>query len=212
MKLVKLLIVPAVALLSLGLAVPAFAHSASLTITSTCDTHTGKICVDLKGTLADDNDARTIILGLFPAGSQAQTPLETLQITLPSNRDGKHSQFDSGSVCFDAVKGVSGPFDVKYLGTVGDQDLALTINDKPVDKGDVVLKGVATCTATSPSPSPSASASAPAATPSATPVATLAQTGGFDFRYPIIGLAVVVVGLGLFLVSMSRGRRTTGSK
>jgi len=47
--------------------------------------------------------------------------------------------------------------------------------------------------------SPTASASTVAAV-------TLAQTGGFDFRFPLIGLVLLVAGGALYLISASRGR------
>jgi hypothetical protein len=45
-------------------------------------------------------------------------------------------------------------------------------------------------------------------TATATPAATLAGTGGFDFRFPLIGVTALVAGLALLLVSVSRGRST----
>ncbi len=69
------------------------------------------------------------------------------------------------------------------------------------------------CASPSPSPSPSVPASAPASTsPTANTTAALAPTGGFDFRFPLVGLAVLAAGLALFLVSSSRGWRSTGDK
>jgi hypothetical protein len=39
---------------------------------------------------------------------------------------------------------------------------------------------------------------------------SLAPTGGFDFRLPLIGLTVIVAGLALYLVSAGRGRPSKG--
>ncbi|HEY4026632.1 MAG TPA: hypothetical protein VGO86_09390, partial [Candidatus Dormibacteraeota bacterium] len=45
--------------------------------------------------------------------------------------------------------------------------------------------------------------------PSTSPVAaTLAQTGGFDYRFPIAGLVLLVAGIVLYVVT-SRRRRST---
>jgi len=57
---------------------------------------------------------------------------------------------------------------------------------------------------TPPPPSPSPSPSA------ATTTSALAGTGGFDFRFPLIGLVLVVAGGALYLVSTGRGRSAQG--
>ncbi len=72
----------------------------------------------------------------------------------------------------------------------------------------------------SPSPSPSSSAPASPAPSSSAPASpslaaantALAATGGLDFRFPLVGLTVLVAGLALFLVSSSRGWRSTGDR
>jgi len=67
------------------------------------------------------------------------------------------------------------------------------------------------CPAPSPSPTPTATptgngAGSPNPGSSANTTVALAQTGGFDFRYPLIGLVLLVAGGALFVVSASRGR------
>jgi len=72
------------------------------------------------------------------------------------------------------------------------------------------------CPAPTPSPTPTpaptptpSGAPTPTPTPSANTGAVLASTGGFDFRFPLIGLAILVAGATLFVVSASRGRSTS---
>ena len=77
------------------------------------------------------------------------------------------------------------------------------------------------CMQSTPTPTPTPTAT-PTPTPTATPTgggngagsptptanttAALAETGGFDFRYPLIGLVLLVAGGTLFVVSASRRR------
>jgi hypothetical protein len=76
-----------------------------------------------------------------------------------------------------------------------------------------------TCSTQTPTPTPTPTATptpTPTATSGATPTPTatataettvaLAQTGGFDFRFPLIGLILLVAGGALYVVSASRGR------
>jgi len=60
-----------------------------------------------------------------------------------------------------------------------------------------------------PSPSPSTSPSPSASASAATTTTTLANTGGFDFRFPLIGLTLLVAGGTLYVIGASRGRSTT---
>jgi hypothetical protein len=61
-----------------------------------------------------------------------------------------------------------------------------------------------------PSPSPSSSGGSGGGTPESSPTpaaaVALAQTGGFDFRYPLVGLVILVAGAVLYFVSVSRRR------
>jgi hypothetical protein len=63
---------------------------------------------------------------------------------------------------------------------------------------------------TAPTPTPTqtggSGGGSPAPSASANTTVALAQTGGFDFRYPLIGLILLVAGGALFVVSASRGR------
>jgi hypothetical protein len=78
----------------------------------------------------------------------------------------------------------------------------------------------APCTSPSPTPTPTPSET-PTPTPMPTPTASqtstptpttspvaavLAQTGGFDFRFPLAGLVLLVVGLSVLLLSAARSR------
>jgi hypothetical protein len=62
-----------------------------------------------------------------------------------------------------------------------------------------------------PAPTPtSTTTSTPTPTPTATAATTtLANTGGFDFRFPLIGLILLVAGGTLYVIGASRGRSTT---
>ena len=204
MKLLKLLIVPAVLLFSVVMAVPASAHEAtSLAVTQAACTN-GQICINVDVTIpATGNDARQIKFELFGVKGQTVTDLkEGLIIDLPAST-GTAQDLHIKNKCFEAVTGTFDHFLIKYEGTVSGD---LTLKDSEgnvIQPGDTVLDKITPCvTQTSPAPtSPSPSAAATST--------TLAGTGGFDFRFPLIGLTVLLAGLALLLVSASRGRSTT---
>lgn len=212
MKLLKLLIVPAVVVLSVVMAVPAFAHDVTkVSVTSKC-TATGQICIHFSGTIpADGNDKRTIKFDLFGVkGSTLSDSLGEVTFDLPASTGTE--QTINLDQCFNAVTATFDHFLVKYEGTVsGDLELFKTVKDAAgkeqqvrIDVGDTVVDNIAPCVAqATPTPqTPTPTASAAAAT-------TLAGTGGLDFRYPLVGLTAVVAGLALLLVSASRGRSST---
>jgi hypothetical protein len=207
-RLFKLLLIPAAVLLSVAVATPVLAHHfTNVAVTISCGTgdNAGKVCIDVTGTIAKGNDARTIEFDLFDSANKTKA-LDKITITLPANKTGSDMAFDSHLVCFKPQSSSIKEFTVVFEGsTNGD----LTVTDS---KGNVIEKGaavgdIAACTQTSPSPSPSPSTSpSPSASASANTTTTLAQTGGFDYRFPLIGLTLLVVGATLFLVSASRGR------
>jgi hypothetical protein len=226
-KPLKLLIVPAVLLLGLVTAVPAFAHQVTnATLTIGCDTSKGTICVELTGTPQPGTDERILHAELVDALTQkvVGSPISLDVPAYDSSKPG--ASFDS-KACFPPVTGSN--FEVwvwatDKAGNPADLTIVLTggktIQINPGEKVKVGKTGQ--CTAVSPTASPTATpTSTPTATPTvsptsatptpsatATPVATLASTGGFDFRVLIAGLAILVAGLVLMLVGVSRGRTT----
>lgn len=199
MKFLKVLIVPAMLLLSVVMATPALAHEATLMgIQAEC--RNGQICIDVDITIPKSgNEARTIKFGLFGVNGQTLTNLGEVTVDLPAS-NGKVQDVNV-TRCFRKVTGTFDHFLVKYEGASGD----LTLNDSTgneIKTGDKVLDRIASCAAPTPTPPPT-----PTATPTATPAAAaLASTGGFDFRFPLVGLTVLVGGVALLLVSVSRGR------
>src|SRR5262245_57156327 len=201
------------------MAAPASAHElTNVVLTTTCNS-AGKICVDVTGTIKDGMDKRIVTLDLLGQnGTATPTKLDEKTISIPANHTGQDVQFDSGQICFGAVTGTFDHFLIKWVSVTDDQgnpaDLAITLTDASgqqvtftqKDLPAILVPNIKPCT--SPPPSPSA----PAPSPTANTTAVLAQTGGFDYRFPLIGLAVIVAGLALFLVSSSRARRSTGQK
>ena len=129
------------------------------------------------------------------------------------------------TLCFEAITGSSATsFDVRIMKVTSDSagkmpaDLAIHLpNDVTVQFPHETPFKVATvdkCAASTPTPTPTptttpsggsgAGQSSPSA--SANTTVALAQTGGFDFRFPLIGLVLLVAGGALFVVSASRGR------
>jgi hypothetical protein len=200
----KLLLIPAAVLLSVAVATPVLAHHfTKVAVAVSCGTgdNAGKVCIDVTGTIASGNDARTVEFDLFNSADKTKA-LDKIMINLPANKTGADVAFDSHVVCFKPQSSSIKEFTVVFEGaTNGD----LTVTDS---KGSAIEKGAsvgdtAACAQTTTSPSPPQS---PSPSASANTTTTLAQTGGFDFRFPLIGLTLLVVGATLFLVSASRGR------
>jgi len=213
-KLLKILIVPAVLLFSVLMAAPAFAHEATLTV-SALPCQGGQICVHVVAVVPKDgNEERILTFSLFGVKGTDETDLHnTLTVDLPAS-NGKDTQTVDAKPCFTAVTSTFDSFRVKLTKVTdkngNDADLTITFNGKDIqfdkDHPLLVLDNIAPCvTQTSPSPSPSPSASASAATTTT----TLANTGGFDFRFPLIGLILLVAGGTLYVIGASRGRSTT---
>lgn len=221
MKFAKLLIVPAVLLLSAALAVPASAHAlTNATVNVACDTPSGKVCVTLTGRVEQGNQARNVFFDLFAKGSDKK--LDEIEFKLPAFSDKGGNDFDK-MLCFKAITDAVSGFDVEVVrvtdaaGNPSDLSIQITggqtINFDRDHQPQVVVGSTGKCgpPANSPAPqSPPAQSPAAQSTPANTTV-TLAQTGGIDFRYPLIGLALLVAGGTLFVVSVSRGR-SAGSK
>jgi hypothetical protein len=229
-KFVKLLTIPAVLLVSLVMAVPAFAHTFDKgKLDSSCDKTTGQICLTLSGTIEPGFDARTVTFQLYGMKGTTETLLagNTVSFDLPANPQnnaaGKpNSPLDFPAVkkCFTAV--TTGNFDsfvVKVTGVTdtkttkaADIHMDLTVNgakqtttvEFPNETAVTVVTGISPCIANT--PPPGNGGGTPTPTTSANTTVALAQTGGFDFRFPLIGLVLLVAGGALFVVSASRGR------
>ncbi|TMC11866.1 MAG: hypothetical protein E6J41_04680 [Chloroflexi bacterium] len=230
MKVLRLLTVPAVLLFGLVLAVPASAHQlTNVTVTVACQTSSGKVCVTLTGDIpASDNDARNVFFDLFATGSN--TSLGEIEFNLPAS-NGSVQHF-SQTLCFPAVAGNTTGFTVKVVKVTDSQgspsDLAITIGDQTINftadhQPKTTVGETGQCAQATPTPTPTPKATptptatatptsggsgggSPTPTASANTTVALAQTGGFDFRYPLIGLILLVAGGALFVVSASRGR------
>ena len=189
MKLLKILIVPAVLLFSVVLAAPAFAHQATITnLTASCNSD-HKVCFAFDVTTKDfDQNGRDVLVDLVDTQQNnkvLETKTEHLSATTTHVTD-----------CFNSVVSTTTSLTIKIHLPQG-SDLDLDESQTSVDTHG--------CVAPSPSPSPSPSASASAATTTT----TLANTGGFDFRFPLIGLTLLVAGGTLYVIGASRGRSTT---
>jgi hypothetical protein len=213
-KLLKLSIVPAVLLFSVVMAAPAFAHEATLTV-SPAPCQGGQVCIKVHAVVPSDtgNDVRILTFSLFGVKGGNETDLNnSVTVDLPASA--AKDQTVDATPCFKAVTDQFDSFRVKLTKVTdkngNDADLTITFNGKDIqfdkDHPLLVLDNIAPCvTQTSPSPSPSPSASASAATTTT----TLANTGGFDFRFPLIGLILLVAGGTLYVIGASRGRSTT---
>jgi hypothetical protein len=231
-KLTRVLTMPAVLLFCLVMAVPAFADETQVATQSdvatiqaqfSC-TQVGKVCFTLTVTTQFVSAGRDVTLTLLghkigdPAGMLTTINSQTLH--LDAGLDGATLP----PICFDGV--TTAPFDsfVLRIAVVG---TAFTVNGKEsVDLGAFTNNCPPPPTPTptptprprpspspSPSPTPTASLTAsPTATPTASTTTGLAQTGGFNFVFLLIGLVVIVAGLAVYLVSASRTRGSTGQK
>lgn len=195
MRFLRLLTVPAVLLLSVALAVPAFAHSATIShLAASCNSD-NKVCFDFDVTTSSfDANGRDVLVDLVDSAGKT---LETKTVHLSTDSTHVHA-------CFMADVSSTASVTIKLRVPSG-SDLELEGSTTKVDTKGCVKPP------SSPSPSPSSSSGgggggSPTPTPSANTTVALAETGGFDFRFPLIGLALLVAGGTLFLVSVSRGR------
>lgn len=208
MKVMKLLgvTVMLVGMLTL-LTATAYANHATIETALNCTSQT-KVCFDLTVSTSQfpqqGRDITVTLLGHKKGDADAKhfVPVGSSQtVHLNDNLDAKKIQ-----VCFNDVK--TSDFDAFELNIKPDNAEDFDINGKT----EVTFGPFANnCPTPTPSPSPSSSASAspipsPSPSASANTVAVLANTGGFDFRFPLIGLVVLVAGAALFVVSASRGR------
>lgn len=191
MKLLKLLIVPAVLLFSVVMAAPAFAHEVTITnLTATCNSD-HKVCFAFDVKTKDfDQTGRDVVVDLID--TQQNQVLETKT---------EHISINTTHVtdCFTSLVSTATNLTIK-IHIPKDSDLGLDDSQTSVDTHGCVAPTPSPPTPSPPTPTPTASAAA---------ATTLAGTGGFDFRYPLVGLTALVAGLALLLVSASRGRSST---
>jgi hypothetical protein len=226
MKVLKLLAAPAALLFGLVFAVPASAHVlTNVTVTLACQQPSGQVCVTLSGDIpATGNDARKVFFDLFATGSNTPLNKTPLEIDVPAS-NGKAQHFTSKPTCFDAVSGNIASLTVEVVKVTDTQgnlsDLKITIGSGPnaptitftaQSQPETPVGTTGTCSAAqsptpgTPTPTPTGGNGGGSPTPSANTTVALAQTGGFDFRFPLIGLVLLVAGGALFVVSASRGR------
>jgi hypothetical protein len=218
MKVLKLLTVPAVLLFALALSVPVSAHElTNVTVTVACQTSSGQVCVTLTGDIPPTgNDARKVLFDLFASGSNKS--LDEIEFDLPAS-NGKSVQHFSKTLCFKAISDDIPGFTVKVVKVTDTQgnpsDLDITIGDKtihftPNSQPATPVGDTGKCAPMKSTPTPPTGGGSGGGTPTPTANTTvaLAQTGGFDFRLPLIGLVLLVAGGALFVVSASRGRST----
>jgi hypothetical protein len=213
----KLLTVPAVLLLGVVLAVPAFANGLSkATITVGCGAGAtaGQICVHLHGdNEVDAGKERILTFDVF-AASDTQHANKLGEVTFDVKAPAKKDDPFDAMKCFPAITG--GTSFVVVLVNVTDETgkasdfQFLAPGGQPghpfvdVDNGKpaTVVGTTGACMVATPTPTPTVSTS---------PVATLAQTGGLDYRWPIAGLTLLVVGGALFVVAGTRRRSSDNS-
>jgi hypothetical protein len=216
MKVLKLLTVPAVLLLALVLNVPVSAHQlTNVTVTVACQTSSGQVCVTLTGDIpATGNDARKVFFDLFASGSNKS--LDEIEFDLPAS-NGNSVQHFSKTLCFKAISDDIPGFTVEVVKVTDTQgnpsDLDITIGVKTIhftanSQPATPVGDTGKCAPLKSTPTPPTGGGGATPTPTANTTVALAQTGGFDFRLPLIGLVLLVVGGVLFVVSASRGRST----
>lgn len=195
MKLLKLLCIPAVIAAAALAAVPAYAHNATVSnIAVTCTGGT-KLCLTFHADL-ENSDGRDVTVTVHGIKGTADTTLGTFKVHLTPGQHDYSKDASGKDICVQVTAGQFDSFKVNIVPTDEENnDLDLTVT------GTTTFPG-STCVAASPPSSPSPS-------PSASPVAqALAATGGFDYRFPLVGLPILVGGLALLLVTVARGRRS----
>jgi hypothetical protein len=212
LKVLRFLSVPtmAVGMLTLLMAT-ASANHATIKAQLNCTSST-QVCFNLTVSTADfpadGRDITATLLGHKKGDSSSDfvTVSGPQTVHLAQNLDNASIQLCFPNVTasnFDTFE-----LDLKVVGTEFDINGQTEVKLGPFDNS---------CPTPTPIPSPSVSTSpsggsgggSPAPSASANTTAALAQTGGFDFRYPLIGLILLVAGGALFVVSASRGRSST---
>ncbi len=206
MKLVRLLCIPAVIAATAMGAVTAYAHVATVSnVAATCQGGT-KFCLTMHADL-EKSEGRDIIVKVVGHKGDADTSLHTFTVHLAPGQQDISKDKDGHNLCVDVTPGQFDSFKIMISKPEG-SDLDLTVEGVD-DHGVITIPGTK-CEAPSPSPSASPSTSTGSnVSPTPTPAAqALAATGGFDYRFPLIGLPILVAGLALLLVTLARGRRS----
>jgi hypothetical protein len=205
LKLLKILSIPAIAAGVLTLmTATAYANTAEISAKLNCTSAT-KVCFDLKVSTADfPSEGRDITVTLLGhKKGDSSNNFNAIGQPQPVHLD-QNLNNAIVSVCFDNVTTTdfdSFKLDIKVVGPNFTVNGGTEVTLGPFDNS---------CPTPSPSPSPSPSTStSPSTSPSATTTTTLANTGGFDFRFPLIGLILLVAGGTLYVIGASRGRSTT---
>ena len=194
MKSLKLLALPAVLVVAALTAVPAYANHATVTkLTATCKDQ--KVCFHIEFTPSDipAEGSRTITLKLLGREKDSNVFVDTkasFEVTIKGSENGQKQTIDE---CIDTSKVDLSKFVEFTVKVFAGDDIDLP--------GDVKMSDKFECQTT-----PSTPTTPPTTPPTANTTVALAQTGGFDFRLPLIGLILLVAGGALYLVSASRGR------
>jgi hypothetical protein len=188
-KLWKLLSVPG-AILAAGLfATPALANVATFSDIKINCVQAGNVCVQAEVKTAAFDSDKHVVVTLF--GHKQGAAEDKLMKLATSDKVVVKKGDKELNFCFKDVTTTG--FD-KFQVVIESAD-----NDLKVVKGESEEQ-MNNCPVTQ-TTSPAQSASASAAR-----TAVLASTGGFDFRFPLIAAVLLVVGVSLVLVSVSRGR------
>lgn len=217
MKVLKFLSIPTMALGMLTLlTATASANHATISAKLDCSSTTAsKVCFNLTVSTADfPQDGRQISVTLLghakgDANASHFVPVSGPQ-TVPLAQNLDNAQIP---LCFTNVQ-TSGfdnfKLDIEAVGPDFDVNGQTEVKLGPFQNNCQTATPTPTPTPTptmSPSPSNGGNGGgSPTPTASANTTVALAQTGGFDFRYPLIGLILLVAGGALFVVSASRGR------
>lgn len=198
MKLLKLLCIPAAVAAAALAAVPVYAHNATVSnIAVTCTGGT-KLCLTFHADL-ENSEGRDVTVTVHGIKGTADTTLGTFKVHLTPGQHDYSKDSTGKDLCVQVTAGQFDSFKVTIVPTdEANNDLDLTVNGPTTFPGSTCVAAQSPPATSSPSPSASAS-----------PVAqALAATGGFDYRFPLLGLPILVGGLALLLVTVARGRRS----
>lgn len=214
MKVFRLLSIPTMALGMLTLlTATASANHATIQAALNCTSST-RVCFNLTVSTSDFPSSGRDITATLLGHRKGDAPTADLVVVSGPQTVHLDRNLDDASIqlCFPDV--ATSNFDAFEL------DLKVVGSEFDINGKTEVKLGPFVNNCPSPTPTPTAP---PTATPSATPsggsgggspspsasantTVALAQTGGFDFRYPLIGLILLVAGGALFVLSTSRGR------
>src|SRR2546430_14416949 len=98
------------------MAVPASAHHITeVVLSQTCDKDTGKVCVQLTGSVQPATDERIVTLRLLgQKGSDTPVKVGDVTIKVPQNHGSTATSFDSRVVCFPAATGTFDSLSIQW--------------------------------------------------------------------------------------------------